>query len=256
LEKLLFSELLINFNYFTLLFIVFTFFISGVVKGFLGIGLPSAAMALLTLVIDPIEAIPIMVIPIIFTNFVQYLRAPEPLQTAKDLKYFGFFIVVSIFFTSLYIKSYPSELLTIAIGFAMIVFSLNNFFGLKIKIGPSYIWHVCVGTFSGILGGLSSIWSPPIAMYLIARNYSKEKFLSASGFLFLVGSFPLGAGLYFSGVLTVKPLFQSLLALAFVLMGFRVGEIIRDYVNQKIFRNCILIAFLIMGSRLIFEGFA
>ena len=250
----MFSDLLINFNYFTIIFIIFTFFVSGVVKGFLGIGLPSAAMALLTLVIEPIEAIPIMVVPIIFTNFAQYMRAPEPLQTAKELKFFGFFIVASIFFTSLFIKSYPSELLTIAIGFAMIVFSLNNFLGFKIKIGPSYFWHVIVGTFSGILGGLSSIWSPPIAMYLIARNYSKENFLSASGFLFLVGSFPLGAGLYFSGVLTAKPLFQSFLALIFVLIGFRVGEIIRNYVNQKIFRNCILISFLIMGSRLIFEG--
>ena len=250
----MFSDLLINFNYFTILFIVFTFFVSGVVKGFLGIGLPSAAMALLTLVIEPIEAIPIMVVPIIFTNFAQYLRAPEPLQTAKELKFFGFFIVISIFFTSLFIKSYPSELLTIAIGFAMIVFSLNNFFGLKIKIGPSYIWHCCVGIFSGILGGLSSIWSPPIAMYLIARNCSKETFLSVSGFLFLVGSFPLGAGLYFAGVLTFKPLFQSLLALAFVLIGFRTGEIVRDYVDQKIFRNCVLISFLVMGFRLIYEG--
>ena len=91
-------------------------------------------------------------------------------------------------------------------------------------------------------------------MYLIARNYSKEQFLSASGFLFLVGSFPLGAGLYFSGVLTVKPLFQSLLALAFVLIGFRAGEIIRDYVDQKFFRNCVLISFLVMGFRLIYEG--
>ena len=53
-------------------------------------------------------------------------------------------------------------------------FSLNHFFGLKVSIGPSYLWHVFVGTFSGILGGLSSIWSPPIAMYLIARNCSKQ----------------------------------------------------------------------------------
>ena len=250
----MFSELLINFNYFTLFFIVFAFFVSGVVKGFLGIGLPSAAMALLTLVMDPIDAIPILFIPIVFTNFAQFFRAPKPLQTAKDFKFFALFMAASIFITSLFIKTYPSELLTIAIGFAMVVFSLNHFFGLKVKIGPSYFWHVFVGIVSGILGGLSSIWSPPIAMYLIARNCSKETFLSVSGFLFLVGSFPLGAGLYFAGVLTFKPLFQSLLALAFVLIGFRTGEIVRDYVDQKFFRNCILIAFLIMGTRLIFEG--
>ena len=37
----------------TLIFMLFVFFISGIVKGFLGIGLPAAAMALLTLVIPP-----------------------------------------------------------------------------------------------------------------------------------------------------------------------------------------------------------
>jgi uncharacterized membrane protein YfcA len=40
-----------------LIFMLFVFFLSGIVKGFLGIGLPAAAMALLTLVIPPAHAI-------------------------------------------------------------------------------------------------------------------------------------------------------------------------------------------------------
>ena len=50
-----------------LIFMLFVFFISGSVKGFLGIGLPAAAMALLTLVIPPAHAISLLVIPILFT---------------------------------------------------------------------------------------------------------------------------------------------------------------------------------------------
>jgi len=47
---------------------------------------------------------------------------------------------------------------------------------------------------------------------------------------------------------------QSFVALIFVLIGFRVGEILRGYISQKVFRYCVLIAFLLMGARLIFVG--
>ena len=58
-----------------LIFMLFEFLISGIVKGFLGIGLPAAAMALLTLVIPPAHAISLLVISILFTNVTQISRA-------------------------------------------------------------------------------------------------------------------------------------------------------------------------------------
>ena len=233
---------------------ILTFFISGLIKGFLGLGLPSSAMGLLTLVIEPIHAISVMVAPIIFSNIAQFIRAPNPIKTMKDFKYFALFIIISIFFTSLFIKSYPTQVLTLAIGFAMIIFSLNQLFGIKLVIGPSYFWHVIVGIISGVLGGLSSIWSPPVAMYLIARNYGKDQFISATGFLFMVGGIPLGVGLYLGGVLSYLIVIQSIIALILVLIGFRVGEILRNFVSHHFFRNSVLIFFLVMGTRLIYEG--
>ena len=238
-----------------LIFIFLTFILSGTIKGFLGIGLPSAAMALLTIVIGPIEAISLLTIPIIFTNLVQYFRSSERKKTAHEFRFFSMTLILSIFITSLFITSYPTSLLTLAIGFTMIVFSINMLFGIKLPIGGSIKWHYVVGIISGVLGGLSSIWSPPIAMYLIARNYSKEKFVSITGFLFLSGSFPLAAGLYLSGVLTWEVCAKSGFGLVGALIGFRIGEIIRSYASENIFRKIILIFFLIMGARLIFESF-
>ena len=58
---------------------------AGVVKGFLGIGLPAAAMGLLTLVIPPTEAISLLWLPILFTNIVQFGRAPERRSIATSL---------------------------------------------------------------------------------------------------------------------------------------------------------------------------
>ena len=91
-------------------------------------------------------------------------------------------------------------------------------------------------------------------MYLIARDYNKEDFISATGFLFMVGGIPLGLGLYFAGVLTFAIAIQSFAALIFVLIGFRIGEYLRSFVNQQTFRISVLVAFIILGSRLIYEG--
>ena len=237
-----------------IVFLIFTFIVSGIIKGFLGLGLPSTAMGLLTLVIEPIHAISIMVAPILFSNIFQYARSPQPYKTFTELWVFALSIIVSIFVTSLFITAYPKSLLTIAIGSSMVIFSLNQWFGFKIQLGPSYSFQVLIGTLSGVLGGLSSIWSPPVAMYLIARDYNKEDFISATGFLFMVGGIPLGLGLYFAGVLTFAIAIQSFAALIFVLIGFRIGEYLRSFVNQQTFRNSVLVAFMILGSRLIYEG--
>jgi uncharacterized membrane protein YfcA len=234
--------------------VLIVFFISGTIKGFLGIGLPAAAMAFLTLFMEPRAAISLMVLPILFTNSLQYLRAPEPKETAKEYWMFALAIIVAIFVTSLYINRFPTALLTVSIGFAMVVFSLQLLAGVKLPVTPAPAWQIGVGLFSGVLGGLSSIWSPPVAMYLLARNVDKDKFISATGFLFLAGCLPLFAGLVLAGVVTTASLIQSLMGLVAVLCGFRCGEILRGYVSQRLFRLAVLSAFLIMGLRLIITG--
>jgi uncharacterized protein len=230
------------------------FLFAGIVKGFLGIGLPAAAMAFLTLVMDPTIAISLLTLPIIFTNVMQYARCENPRPIARKYWVFALAIIVSIFITSFFILSYPKAILTISIGLAMIAFSLTQMTGARLPIGSGYGWHVGVGLFSGVLGGLSSIWSPPVAMYLLARDVDKSEFIGATGFLFLAGSLPLAAGLALAGVLTIDTVLHSLMGLIVVLVGFRIGEMLRNYVPQGIFRKIVLWAFLIMGARLLAIG--
>ena len=230
------------------------FLFAGIVKGFLGIGLPAAAMAFLTLVMDPTIAISLLTLPIIFTNVMQYARCENPRPIARKYWVFALAIIVSIFITSFFILSYPKTMLTISIGLAMIAFSLTQMTGARLPIGSGYGWHVGVGLFSGVLGGLSSIWSPPVAMYLLARDVDKSEFIGATGFLFLAGSLPLAAGLALAGVLTIDTVLHSLMGLIVVLVGFRIGEMLRNYVPQGIFRKIVLWAFLIMGARLLAIG--
>ena len=234
--------------------IVVIFLIAAIVKGFLGIGLPAAAMAFLTLIMPPTEAIPLLWLSILATNSLQFARASDRLAIAREYWLFAAAIMVSIFIASIFIADYPTGLLTGAIGVAMVLFSLNLLLGIKLKIGPGRSWHLGFGILAGVLGGISSIWSPIVAMYLVARDASKEKFIGTTGFLFLAGALPLGAGQLVAGILTLPVFIKSVLALCVVLVGFRMGEKLRDKVSQELFRKAVLIAFFLMGCRLILNG--
>ena len=248
------NDLIQNFDAYQTVLLIVIFLFAAIVKGFLGIGLPAASMAFLTLIMPPTEAIPLLWLSILATNSLQFTNAPGKWEIAREYWLFAFAIMVCIFATSMFIAEYPTALLTVAIGIAMVLFSLNLLFGIKLRIGPGRGWHLGFGIVSGVLGGISSIWSPTVAMYLVARDVSKEKFIGATGFLFLAGVLPLGAGQVVAGVLTLPVLVKSALALGVVLVGFRIGELLRSRVSQGLFRKAVLIAFLLMGLRLIANG--
>ena len=248
------ADLIISFDLLQASLLVMIFLFAAIIKGFLGIGLPAASMAFLTLIMSPKEAIPLLWLSILGTNFLQFFHAPDKSQIFREYWIFAVAISLSIFVTSMFIADYPTALLTLSIGVAMVLFSLNLLMGIKIKIGPSRFWHIGFGTLSGILGGMSSIWSPTVAMFLVARNVSKEKFIGVTGFLFLAGVLPLGAGQVVAGVLTLPILAKSVLALFVVLFGFSIGEKLRSHVSQEVFRKVVLFAFLVMGLRLIAIG--
>ena len=52
-----------------------SFFIAGIIKGLIGIGLPTAALTLLTISVTPLEAIGLNVMPMVVTNLYQLCKA-------------------------------------------------------------------------------------------------------------------------------------------------------------------------------------
>ena len=55
-------------------------------------------------------------------------------------------------------------------------------------------------------------------------------------------------------LITWPVIVKSLVGLMMTLTGFRIGEILRNRVSQEKFRRIVLVAFLIMGVRLIAVG--
>ena len=133
-------------NHWISITIFIIFLMAGIVKGFLGIGLPPAAMALLTLVITPTLAISLLTLPIIATNFAQFIRHENLRQIVKKYKLMGFHHDKHL--TSLLILKVPQSFLMVSIGFAMVFFSISQILGKQVQINSNKKWHIVVGTIS------------------------------------------------------------------------------------------------------------
>ncbi len=237
-----------------LLLCVVAFLVAGTIKGVLGIGLPTTAMALLTLVMAPAEAMSVLVLPIIATNVIQYLTTPHRRETTRGYGWTATTLVATIFVTALFVSRVPDALLVTAIGVVMCLFAAHGLSGFTIPVGTSRTWKAGVGVVAGVCGGLSAIWSPPIVMYLLSRRVTKDEFVSACGFLFLAGSVPLGAGLLISGVVTSRTFLLSAISLAVALASFRLGAALRARLASETFRKLVLMTYFVFGARLVVTG--
>ena len=233
------------------LYIAAAFLIAGIVKGTLGMGLPAILMAMLTMIMSPLTAIPLITLPMLVSNVVQFARGPSPQQVVKGYWVFALAIVVTLGVTASNITSFPETLLLLSIGVAMVLFAVPSLFGVRFPVGPGLIWQVVAGSVAGVLGGLSAVWSPPVVMYTMGRNVDKDEFIGINGFLFMVGSLTLALALGGVGLLTYEVMVPSIAGLVIAMIGFRLGEILRQHINRELFRKLILLAFLILGGRLV-----
>lgn len=247
----LMALLLPDYSGWLLFYIYFVFLLAGVVKGFLGMGMPAVLIITLTLFIPPIEAISLIVLPMLLTNVFQFGRSRARMVTARRYGVFAISTLVAIMAVSVNIQHYPEDMLLASIGIAMVLFAVNTLFGFPIRLGPNPVWQVLGGVIAGIIGGLSAVWSPPVVMYLIGRNVGKDEFIGAVGFLFMVGSIGLIIALGSISLITLPVAGQSIIGLILALAGFRIGEVMRGFVDTDTFRKCVLAAFLIMGTRLV-----
>ena len=89
--KVLILDISANPNEITLL-VGIAFFIAGIVKGVIGIGLPTTAITIMTFFISPLTALGLNLIPMTVSNIWQFSKADNYKALFNDYKYFAFFL--------------------------------------------------------------------------------------------------------------------------------------------------------------------
>ena len=229
------------------------FLIAGTIKGLVGVGLPTASIALMTLVLDPRTAIALILFPMITSNAWQMYRGGFFRRTLKRYWLFAVVLCTGVSLTVLLAKDVDERFLLATLGVVILIFVAVTWKNLMPRLPDRFDRpsQVGFGLAAGMIGGLTAAWAAPIAMYLTSRDVEKDEFIRATGFLIIVGSLPLCVAYASLGFLTGPLAGISLAMLLPTLAGFGLGERLRTRMSVKGFRTLILIVFVILGLNLI-----
>ena len=235
-----------------IIIIILAVLAGGLVKGTLGFGMPMVALPIIAFIIPPTTAMILLCAPIFLTNFLQ-IKFREGVSSYRFLPMF-LCLIIGLIIGARLILEIDVKTITQIIAVSIIFAALVNCFGIKIKnINKNHENTITsfIGFGSGILGGLSTFYGPPMLAYLVAVDLPKEKFVRTVSTMYFIGSFPLYGSLMYYGFATKEDLIFSLILIIPAFIAQQVGTKIRDKFNQKQFRICILITLIILGFSLL-----
>ena len=235
-----------------IIIIILAVLAGGLVKGTLGFGMPMVALPIIAFIIPPTTAMILLCAPIFLTNFLQ-IKFRQGVSSYRFLPMF-LSLIIGLIIGARLILEIDVNTITQIIAVSIIFAALVNCFGIKIKnINKNHENTITslIGFGSGILGGLSTFYGPPMLAYLVAVDLPKEKFVRTVSTMYFIGSFPLYGSLIYYGFATKVDLILSLILIIPAFIAQQIGTKIRDKFNQKQFRICILITLIILGFSLL-----
>lgn len=243
---------------FLIIFATGTFLLAGTIKGTIGIGMPTAAISMLSQVIEPKTAIALVVFPTFASNAWQMIRSGEIIRATREYRYFIVAMMVVLLATTTITASVSQKTLMFIIGIVVVAFSLTSLFLSPPRLPERYdtAAQLTLGTVAGVLGGLTAVWAAPIVIYLVSRRTEKEEFIRATGLLITFGSIPLMFGFWKNGLFTPDIASISAFLIIPALLGFRLGEMIRDRIPVAGFATTVQVVFLLMGLNIIRRALA
>ena len=223
----------------------------GLVKGTIGFGMPMVALPLIAFIIPATTAMILLCAPILLTNFLQ-MKIKEGISSFRFLPMI-ICLIIGLIIGARLILEINLNTITQIIAVSIIFAALVNCIGFKIENinkGKERIITSIIGFGSGILGGLSTFYGPPMLAYLVAADLPKEKFVRTVSTIYFIGSFPLYGSLIYYGFATKLDLMMSLFLIIPAFISQQIGAKIRNKINQKQFRICILVTLIILGISL------
>mgnify|MGYP000293454772 FL=1 len=239
---------------FIILVIILAVLSGGLVKGTLGFGMPMVALPIIAFVLPATTAMILLCAPIILTNFLQ-IKFNQGVSSYRFLPMF-LSMILGLIIGARLILEININTITQIIALSIIFAALVNCFGIKINninTKSEKTITIILGFGSGILGGLSTFYGPPMLAYLVAADLPKEKFVRTVSTMYFIGSFPLYGSLIYYGFATTQDLIVSLGLLIPAFISQQIGTKIRDKINQKQFRICILATLIILGVSLLIK---
>ena len=235
------------------------FLLAGLVKGAIGMGLPTVAMGLLAVTMPSAEAAAMLLIPSFVTNVWQLFAGASLGTLSRRFWAMMIGIVVGTVSGAGLLTGSHSLITRGALGVALVLYAAFGLSSVRISIRRgSEIWlSPAIGILTGLVTGATGVFVIPAVPYLQALDLDRESLIQALGLSFTVSTIALAGGLLQHGAIAASSplLLVSLLSLVPALLGMLAGQHLRARMAADTFRRAFFIGLVLLGLYLAIEGF-
>lgn len=232
--------------------VAFTFLLAGLVKGAIGMGLPTVAVGLLALAMTPVEAAQLLVIPSLVTNIWQLATGSSFATLARRLWLMMSGIFIGTWVGAGLLSAGSSGGAATALGIALMLYAAIGLATAPLRI-PARMepWlGPVVGATTGLISSTTGVFVIPAVPYLQALGLDKNDLVQALGLSFTISTLSLAIGLASEGIFQISLAAHSLLALGPALAGMAIGQRLRARVPHETFRRWFLFGLLALGGHI------
>lgn len=229
------------------------FVAAGFVKGVAGMGLPTVAMGLLSLVMTPAAAAALLIVPSLFTNIWQLVAGPQFAAIVRRLATMMLAVMLGTALGIQVLTGTGSSLASAALGAVLAVYGAIGLAARRFTVpARAESWlSPLVGIVTGLITGATGIFAIPAVPYLNSLDLPKDELIQALGLSFTVSTVALAASLAVAGKYQWVAAGTSLLAVIPALLGMHIGRRVRDKLPPEAFRRWFFISLIALGLYMI-----
>ena len=239
------------------LFCTAVFVAAGVVKGVVGLGLPTLAMALLALRLVPAQAAALLILPSLVTNVWQMLPArglPPLLRTLWPMQ-LG--VVLGTLAGAWWLGAPAGDGAKVALGAALVAYGAWGLWGVQLPPPSPAVQRIAgplVGAATGLVTAATGVFVVPAVPYLQALGLPRDELVQAMGLSFTVSTLALALGLALNQQYPATAAVGSALLVLPALIGMQIGQRLRQRLSPARFRLCFMGALVLLGGWMVWRA--
>ena len=242
----------------TLAFVLAVFLVAGFSKGIIGLGLPTISMGLLALVLPPVEAAALLILPSLVTNVWQMVDGPHLARLLRRLWPLNLGVCLGTWAGAAFLSGLGGAYGAAALGVALMAYALSGLAALKFAVpAPAERWlGTAAGAATGAITAATGVFVIPAVPYLQAIGLTKDELVQALGLSFTVSTLALAVTLMGRTDLGAGLAWPSVAGVVVALLGMRLGQAVRTRLSPQTFRLCFFAGLLALGGYLAARGLA
>ncbi|WP_413733243.1 sulfite exporter TauE/SafE family protein [Sodalis sp. RH20] len=238
-----------------ILLIGLTFLIAGMVKGVIGLGLPTVAMGVLGVVMPPAQAAALLIIPSLVTNIWQLCSGPHRARLCRRLWPMLLAVCLGTWYGAGMMAGAMAAWTSLWLGILLMAYALVSLLNRQARVPPAAEKWLgpLAGGITGLVTGATGVFVLPAVPYLNALALARDELIQALGLSFTVSTLALAASLAWHHMLPMHALGLSLLAVIPALAGMFFGAWLRAVISPGLFRRCFFLGLLGLGLEIAWQ---